>query len=178
VAHQLAKWGQKGYVHWLSNLCEQYRVRRDWLCEALERHFDLVPAKDRPELGIQGTLAYFKGTKATSTSPLFSFVCPTAGMFFWCRFYLTQHPDFAGLKADHTIEDPEETLMNKLWMQLTQAMVLLTPGAYYHPFEGQFSLKSEKGFGHFRLAFSVATGPQLLEAIQRMEGALRKSYNV
>src|SRR4051794_20991778 len=28
-------------------------------CEALERHFDLVPAKDRPELGIQGTLAYF-----------------------------------------------------------------------------------------------------------------------
>jgi hypothetical protein len=48
-------------------------------------------------------------------------------MFFWCRFYLTQHPDFAGLKADSAIDDPEETLMNKLWMQLTQAMVRLGP---------------------------------------------------
>lgn len=31
VMSHLAQWGMDGYLTWLSNLCEQYRVRRDWL---------------------------------------------------------------------------------------------------------------------------------------------------
>lgn len=174
VMHHLANWGQEGFITWLSNLCEQYRVRRDWLVEALAENFILIPATERPEMDIQGTLAYFKGSRTTGL-PLFSFVCPTAGMFFWCRFYLTAHPEFQALK-DEKVDDPEETLMTRLWMQLTEAKVLLTPGSYYHPYEGQLSLHSERGYGHLRLAFSVATKPNLSEAIARMEGALRRSW--
>ncbi len=46
-------------------------------CEALASQFDIVDASERPDLGIQGTLAYFKGTSQKEGPPLFSYVCPT-----------------------------------------------------------------------------------------------------
>ncbi len=46
-----------------------------------------------------------------------------AGMFFWCQFYLQDHPDFAAMKSDSSLSKPSESLMAKIWMQLTQANV-------------------------------------------------------
>lgn len=76
-------------------------------------------------------------------------------MFFFAKCYLTSHPSFASLKADSTISDPEEHLMQILWHLLIDAGVLIVPGSYYHPFEGLETLRGERGYGHFRFAFST-----------------------
>ncbi|KAF8993113.1 hypothetical protein BDZ89DRAFT_1150757 [Hymenopellis radicata] len=58
--------------------------------------------------------------------------------------------------------DPEAEYEKKLWLELADEKVLLTPGSYYTPWEGQ-GLRSTSAAGgqsyeiFFRLAYSMTT---------------------
>ncbi|RDW85519.1 hypothetical protein BP5796_03844 [Coleophoma crateriformis] len=165
----LSKWGIMGYVQWLSSLRDQYRIRRDWMCDAIASKFDVKPASSLDIPGAEGLVALAKGT----STPIFSFVPPTGGMFIWTRFYLNTFPAFQKLRADESCKDPELACEDALWVDLCEAKVLLIPGYYYIPWEGptKATTKSrggEAGIGHFRLAFSMSSKEEMNEALSRM----------
>ena len=80
-------------MKWMSNLRQQYRIRRDWMVDALGTSFELVHAEASDVPGAEGLVACLRRDDGSRT-PVFSFVPPTAGMFVWCRFYLGDNAIF------------------------------------------------------------------------------------
>ncbi|KAK0457665.1 PLP-dependent transferase [Desarmillaria tabescens] len=175
IAELLRSWGPgiSGYLRWLSSLIKQYEVRRDWMCDAIADAFDVEKGTDG-----EGLVAYSQGIK------LFSFVPARAGMFLWCKMYLGEHRDY--LEAKQNIregEDSEAIFETRIWKELLEEKVLLTPGSYYTPWQGK-DRKSIATSGRepdvvfFRLAFSMTTKEDVVPAIQRMAKALRLSWGI
>lgn len=153
----LSEWGIHGYLTWLANLRDQYRARRNQMCDAITRSFDVREAETTTVKGAEGLVAFAKGTD----TPIFSFVPPTGGMFIWITVYISKSTRFAKFTDDATIEDPEQAFMDELWKTLADNKVLLAPGHYYEPWQGAEKATTatrggERGIGHFRLAFSTA----------------------
>lgn len=106
-----------GYLHWLSNLRDQYTLRRNHLIDSVASSFDLRPASLVANLKAEGFVAFLKNTE----TPVFSFVPPTGGMFLWLKFYLTESPKFKSFLAE---EDPEQAFASHLFEELaTKATV-------------------------------------------------------
>lgn len=116
----LHKWGIKGYVQWLMTLKNQYQTRRNWICDAFGENFDIQPADSTKLPGSEGLVAYSKRSKST---PVFSFVPPTGGMFIWARFYFSQYPRFVELQNQKDIEDPEQIFANEIWAKMAESLV-------------------------------------------------------
>nr|XP_031859815.1 uncharacterized protein CI109_004663 [Kwoniella shandongensis]KAA5526887.1 hypothetical protein CI109_004663 [Kwoniella shandongensis] len=139
VGQLLNEWGLNGFLEWTTNLKEQYRVRRDWMLDAVSSHFDLVPAEESGVEGALGVVAFRKGSR----QPLLSYVPPVAGMFLWCNVYYSSNPSFQSLKSD----DPEQEYEEIFWKKLIEeGNVLVTPGWYYRPWMGE-EYKSTKSRG-------------------------------
>ncbi|KAK8844534.1 hypothetical protein IAR55_006381 [Kwoniella newhampshirensis] len=132
VGQLLNEWGINGFLEWTTNLKEQYRVRRDWMLDAMSSHFDLVPAEKAGVKDALGVVAFRKGNR----QPLLSFVPPLAGMFLWCDVYYSSNPSFQALTATGR-EDPESDYERTFWEKLNDANVLVTPGWYYRPWQGE-----------------------------------------
>ncbi|KAL7422505.1 Aromatic/aminoadipate aminotransferase 1 [Cryptotrichosporon argae] len=168
IGQLLEQWGVDGYLTWLTNLKEQYRVRRDWMLDAIAEHFDVVPASSTSLAGAEGLVVYPKG-QAPTGPPMLSLVPPTGGMFLWCKVYYSTNPAYTGdLNAFERV----------FWKRLTDALVLVTPGWYYAPYEGEGvrTLEAEVGVGHFRLAFSYETKPDMEEGIRRLAAAMTAEW--
>lgn len=75
LSELLDKWGIDGFLGWLSNLRDQYRVRRNQMCDAIATSFDVRPASETSVGGAEGLVAFARGTEI----PVFSFVPPTGG---------------------------------------------------------------------------------------------------
>ncbi|KAK6187986.1 hypothetical protein LQW54_013581 [Pestalotiopsis sp. IQ-011] len=179
VLELLTHWSLDGYVAWLQGLRLEYQRRRDWMVAALGSRFDLAPASAHPGLaGAQGLVASIRG----SGVPVFSFIAPTGGMFIWTKFYFGQNAKYLALKESGADDaDPEQTFANQLWAELAEERVLLTPGYYYHPWQGA-DKKSTKARGadpdtsHFRLAFSLTTKQDMELGITRMANVIERSW--
>lgn len=148
----LHTWGLNGYLSWLSQLRDQYQVRRNWIvsqmhlirttftnhflqCSSLAKSFNLVPASSTIHANkVEGLIAFPRGSNASldSTKPIFSFVPPTGGMFIWSKFYLRNSPLFVNY-ADK--EDPEAAFMDYIFDLLTEEKVLLVQGELEVHFE-------------------------------------------
>jgi len=171
----LQKWGTDGYVEWLATLRDQYQTRRNWMCNAIAKSFDVRPAEETKLKGAEGLAVYLKGSKS---KPVFTFVPPRGGMFVWARFYFAESPIFKALHGDADLVDPETTFANELWARFAENLVcwhairaviiqanwlqvLLSPGKNFKPWQGKDNAaanqNSESGIGHFRLAFSTST---------------------
>ncbi|KAL3474298.1 pyridoxal phosphate-dependent transferase [Aspergillus californicus] len=149
-------WGIDGYILWLQNLRTEYHRRRNWMIDAFAQHFTLVPASEI-EPSLQGAPEGVVAALLNST-PIFSFVPPTGGMFIWAKFYLAANPGFQVVKEDETVDDPEQIFAEKLWAEFAEELVLLTPGSYYHPWqgkdkEGTGARGAERDVTNFRFAF-------------------------
>jgi aromatic amino acid aminotransferase I len=136
-------------------------------CDSLASNFLMKPASECSVLGAQGLIAFAK-EDVEGKIPLFSFVPPTGGMFIWARFYFSSYPGFKKLQASKECADPEQKFEDELWAQLATALVLLTPGSYYEPWQGKDKTTTttrggEKGVGNFRLAYSMTTVSLLAE---------------
>lgn len=127
VLSLLQSWGQDGFVRWMQNIRLQYQERRDWMVAAFARHFEIVPAEECANLpGAQGFVGMLKTKdEAKKRVPVLSFVPPTGGMFIWTKFYLASNPGFKKLLKQGNSLDPEQTLANQLWQDLTNELVSL-----------------------------------------------------
>jgi aromatic amino acid aminotransferase I / 2-aminoadipate transaminase len=181
LAELLSSWGQDGYLKWLSNLRQQYRIRRDWMIDAINAVCDLVPAETAGVPGSDDLVACLRSPDGRV--PVFSFNPPMSGMFIWCKFHLSDNATFQQLAADPSVEDPEEAFMARLWTALANAKCLVTPGNYYTPFQGADKRTTKArgaapGVGYHRLAFSMTSKEEMEEAIVRMERVLRAEWGL
>lgn len=165
------------------------------MCNAIGNSFDVRPASETTVAGAEGLVAFAKGTEI----PVFSFVpptggecsicptrairadlCDTSGMFIWCRFYLTACPRFATYSKQ---ADPEQAFMADLWKELAENHVLLVPGGYYSPWQGEnktttFARGEEQDIGYFRLAYSMTTKEEMETGIERMTKVLMGAWGL
>ncbi|KAL8281292.1 hypothetical protein RQP46_006326 [Phenoliferia psychrophenolica] len=182
ITELVTKWGTDGYLQWLASVRDVYCVRRNWMLDAFKGAFDLVPATEAKVIGAEGLVAFKKGTGSLPNAvPMFSFVPPSGGMFVWTKHFLGSNSHFQALAADATVVDPETTFMENLWKDLAAKKVLLTPGAYYAPWQGADKATTttadrEAGVGHFRLAYSFATREEIELAVARIRAALEESW--
>ncbi|BEJ17835.1 hypothetical protein CspHIS471_0701030 [Cutaneotrichosporon sp. HIS471] len=169
----LNKWGVDGFIEWNVNLCEQYRVRRDWMLDSLAKAFDLVPAEQAGVPGAIGLVAFPKGKGGPA---ILSFVPPIGGMFIWCKAHYNTHAAWAGFQADKPDQERVRAFEEKFWIRLVEALVLVTPGWYFNPWEGGNHSLHEEGSGNFRLAYSFEPKPNVDEGIRRMADLMTKEW--
>ncbi|KAM6516315.1 hypothetical protein FALCPG4_014500 [Fusarium falciforme] len=165
------QWGIDGYLSWLQNLQYQYETRRNWLLSAFYDQFTVVSAAESPVPTAQGYVACLQG-KNGELRAVFSYVDPGAGMFVWSKFYFNSVPRFAELEGQ-SLEDPEQAFAQELWEALAAGLVLLTPGSYYHAWQGADKV-STKARGadprsaYFRFSFATPTKEQIHEGVKRL----------
>lgn len=161
VLSLLQKWGVDGYLVWLQRLQLQYQTRRDWLLDAFNACFTVLPAAKSPLPKARGLVACVE-TKNGDLRPVFSFQDPGAGMFVWSKFYFQGVPRFTEIAESGKEDDPEQAFATELWKALATELVLLTPGSYYHPWQGADKV-STKARGadpttaQFRFSFATPT---------------------
>lgn len=157
----LRNWGIDGYLTWLQNLQFQYRTRRDWLISAFYGQFTVVPAAKSPKPTAQGHVACLRSEVSGKLQPVFSFVAPQAGMFVWTKFYFDGVARFAELETQ-SLEDPEQAFAQELWQSMADELVLLTPGSYYHAWQGADKVSTaargaDPRSAYFRFSFASPT---------------------
>jgi aromatic amino acid aminotransferase I len=163
------QWGVNGYLLWLQSLQYQYKTRRDWLVSAIYDQFTVVSAAKSPLPTAQGHVACLQDKENGKLRPVFSFVDPEAGMFVWSKFYFGGVARFVELEAQ-SIEDPEQAFAQELWEAMVAELVLLTPGSYYHAWQGP-DKASTKARGadprsaFFRLSFATPTVSSTMIAV-------------
>lgn len=163
VLSLLTSWTTSGYITWLQNLRLEYQKRRDWMLAAIRKNFSLVPASDFPELHAEGLVAAIDEDGGSSQGiPIFSFIPPTGGMFIWTKFYFGQNSAYLAIKDGQKESDHEQAFANRLWAELAEERVLLTPGYYYHPWQGAEKTSTaaraaDADTSHFRLTFAMTT---------------------
>jgi aromatic amino acid aminotransferase I len=116
----LQKWGTDGYVEWLATLRDQYQTRRNWMCDAIAKSFDVRPVEKTELKGAEGLAVYLKGSES---KPVFTFAPPMGGMFVWARFYFAESPRFKELQGNTDIVDPENAFANELWERFAENLV-------------------------------------------------------
>lgn len=161
VLSLLRRWGVDGYLTWLQTLQYQYQTRRNWLLDAFHANFAILPATESPVPDSQGLVACLKNNSVAKLQPVFSFVDPGAGMFVWCRFYFDGVKRYSEIR-DQSPEDPEQVFAGELWQAWATELVLLTPGSYYHPWQGADKATTkargaDPGTAHFRVSFATPT---------------------
>jgi aromatic amino acid aminotransferase I len=167
VTSLLDRWGTDGYFNWLQQLRGQYERRRNWLLDAFHEQFTVLPAVESPLPSAQGLVVCLRAAKSSGGAlwPVFSFIDPSAGMFVWTKFYFHGVPRFHELEGHardehNNVEDPEQAFAHELWSELAAELVLLTPGAYYHPWQGPEKVTTKDRGAEARTAafrFSFAT---------------------
>lgn len=185
----LNTWGWDGYVRWLRGIKANYRMRRDWMVDALADTFHLEfdgetrnpLVHDIPNLG-RAVTAYAlpdanspagrwdekRGvTTFQAGKPLVSFIPPSAGMFIFLGVHVDQHPEFNSLGENAT-----EILMDKLWRHLAEHFVLFAPGFAFDA-HGPHNIGG-KGMGFFRISYSIITYEQTRQAMETFAKVLKK----
>ncbi|KEZ46544.1 hypothetical protein SAPIO_CDS0338 [Scedosporium apiospermum] len=166
------QWGDDGYLTWLQKLQFQYKTRRDWLISAFYDQFTVVPAAESPVPTAQGYVACLEDKRSAKLLAIFSFTDPEAGMFVWSKFYFDDVPRFIELEGQ-ALEDPEQAFAQELWEAMISERVLLTPGSYYHAWQGPDKM-STKARGadprsaYFRFSFATPTREQIYEGVKRV----------
>jgi aromatic amino acid aminotransferase I len=131
--------------------------------EAFHSNFVVLPAAESPLPSAQGLVVCLpKQGDMGELRPVFSFVDPSAGMFVWSKFYLGGVERFAELEGQSDVQDPEQAFAHELWMEMIEEKVLLTPGSYYHPWQGEEKVSTkargaEPGVATFRFSFATPT---------------------
>lgn len=181
LSNMLHSWGTSGYLQWLAQLRNQYRARRDWLCNSIADNFLLESAKSArgSPADAEGLVAFHSASRKV---PIFSFVPPTGGMFVWARFYLASSPRYQRTSTLNSCVDPEKVFQDELWLAMADARVLLTPGSYYTPWQGKDKVTTEergaqKDIIHFRLSFSMTTKEEMKLGVSRMATVLHKVWD-
>jgi aromatic amino acid aminotransferase I len=98
----------------------------------------------------------------------------TAGMFIFLAVHISSHPDYDSLVQKG--EDATRVLMEKLWLELAEHLVLFAPGWGFDA-GGEHAIGGD-GLGYFRLSFSIATYEETRTGIDRFAKVLNKFYRL
>ncbi|BEJ18212.1 hypothetical protein CspHIS471_0704890 [Cutaneotrichosporon sp. HIS471] len=183
----LNHWGWDGYVRWLRGIKANYRMKRDWMLDALADSFHLESDSNglnplvistpfgrrftgyaRPNpTSAEGRWDEKRGLTGAHGKPLISYLPPSAGMFVFLGVHLSGHPEYAALGDDAT-----RILAERLWRVLAKHHVLFAPGWAFDP-EGPHNIGGE-GMGYFRLSFSIVTYEETRDAMEVFAKVLGK----
>ncbi|WWC89986.1 uncharacterized protein L201_004916 [Kwoniella dendrophila CBS 6074] len=177
----LQKWGFEGYIRWLRGVKATYNMRKTWMCDAFEDVFHLEFDQNKslfPD-GSKTITCYSKTPKnkwdekkGLHGPALVTFTPPTAGMFVFLGVHISEHPDYD--KLTRKGEDATHVLVQKLWTELADNLVLFAPGWYFDG-GGEHAIGG-KGYGYFRLSFSIATYEETYKAIRTFSQVLEKFF--
>lgn len=146
------------------------------MLNALCNNFDLVPAEEAGVEGAIGLVAFPKG-QGKAGPAIISFVPPVGGMFIWCKAHYSTHPSWSTFHTDKKDALRVRIFEEAFWVRLVEALVLVTPGWYFSPWEGEgVHSIHEDGTGHFRLAFSYETKANVEEGIRRLAATMTKEW--
>jgi DNA-binding transcriptional MocR family regulator len=104
-----------------------------------------------------------------TTTTLFSFVRPAAGMFVWIRMQYSTHPLATII--------PGSRLASALWIYLTTKpyLVLVSPGQIFSPTP---EIAEESGWSFFRLCFAAIPKDQLKDISERFVSGVRAFWEI
>uniref|UniRef100_D8Q4E7 Aminotransferase class I/classII large domain-containing protein n=1 Tax=Schizophyllum commune (strain H4-8 / FGSC 9210) TaxID=578458 RepID=D8Q4E7_SCHCM len=114
------------------------------------------------------------------TQRLFRFVPPSSGMFLWIDVDLRAHPAWDRISAPDTLGLPgEEVWATAFWRKLLDARILLAPGTYNKPWqgEGRSAMANVPGHAFFRLTYSSTPQEEMDEGIRRMAQVFRENWS-
>ncbi|TDZ99660.1 Aromatic amino acid aminotransferase [Colletotrichum sidae] len=132
------------------------------------------PQTSPPLPHAQGLVACVESSQAGGElRPVFSFVDPGAGMFVWYKFYFDGVERFAEIEGGGDGHDPEQDFADELWEAWARESVLLTPGSYYHTWQGPEKMTTrargaEARTAHFRFSFATPTRDQIDVGVERL----------
>ncbi|PYH79469.1 PLP-dependent transferase [Aspergillus uvarum CBS 121591] len=177
VLSLLQTWGLDGYQTWLQSLRDEYQARRDWMIRAFQHEFTLVSGSQHSELDVADSTL----VAVLDAVPIFSFVPPTGGMFIWAQFHLHANPTFRKMRDDQSLEDSEDCFAEHFWE--IPSKVLLTPGSYYHPWQGEGKVTTQARGAKptvtkFRFSFSMTTREEMERGIARLAKVVRASWEL
>ncbi|WVQ70021.1 uncharacterized protein L199_008245 [Kwoniella botswanensis] len=184
----LQKWGFEGYIRWLRGVKATYNMRKTWMCDAFEDTFHLEFDQTNNSIvrglfpeGTKTITCYSKQPrnkwdekKGLHGPALVTFTPPTAGMFVFLGVHVSEHPDYQDLLRKG--EDATHVLVQKLWTELADNLVLFAPGWYFDA-GGEHAIGG-KGYGYFRLSFSIATYEETYKAIKTFSKVLDKFFGL
>ncbi|KAF7301640.1 Aminotran-1-2 domain-containing protein [Mycena indigotica] len=175
VASTLIQWGEAGYMRWLKGLRVQYTLRRDFLVDCFANEFQLITTSGTDMwAGCQvfngsvkpKSTTHFFNEKVPLSTPIFSFVPPTSGMFVWLKVHFTEHPAYSTLGV--------KELETKLFIEFAEAGLLIGPGAMFNPTNEWSNVTS----GHYRVSFSNGENEELKKAVDIFGKVLRRFMEV
>ncbi|WVW83022.1 hypothetical protein I302_105038 [Kwoniella bestiolae CBS 10118] len=181
----LQKWGFEGYIRWLRGVKATYNMRKTWMCDAFydtfHLEFDQLKTQGLFPEGTKTITCYSKQPrnkwdekKGLHGPALVTFTPPTAGMFVFLGVHVSEHPDYDDLTRKG--EDATHVLVQKLWTELADNLVLFAPGWYFDA-GGEHAIGG-KGYGYFRLSFSIATYEETYKAIKTFSQVLDKFFRI
>lgn len=127
----LRQWTVDGYLQWLQTLRSQYRMRRDWLVNAIAANFELIDETESSNALTRRYTACVKDNNGES-KVVFRFVDPTAGMFLWATFLLPTVSRFVEIEEYGASHDAEQTFASELWEALCRELVSQTTLFLFH----------------------------------------------
>ncbi|WWC69406.1 uncharacterized protein I206_103345 [Kwoniella pini CBS 10737] len=181
----IQKWGFDGYIRWLRGVKATYNMRKTWICDAFQDTFhlewDQAHVQDLFPNGSKTITCYSKQPKnkwdekkGLNGPGLVTFTPPTAGMFVFLGVHISEHPDYVELTRKG--EDATHVLVQRLWTQLADNLVLFAPGWYFDG-GGEHAIGG-KGYGYFRLSFSIATYEETYRAVETFAKVLDKFFKL
>ena len=213
-------WEIDGWVRWLEGLRGNYERRMQTMCRIFDEGAHLVKQGRRPSLeshlanldldanASSSPTALVKEDslddsdwRVVTTTPLYHFSWPKAGMFIWLRMDFTSHP-LASKKPFYTsnthrpsrIPHPlspsnhiysywqrrtlsHPTLAKALWVFLTQKpyLVLISPGAM---FSASPQIAETTGWAFFRICFAAVDEEEVEDMARRFVAGVHKFWEV
>jgi aromatic amino acid aminotransferase I len=95
-------------------------------------------------------------------------------MFIFLAVHISDHPDYEALLQKG--EDATRVLMERLWTELAENLVLFAPGWGFDA-GGEHAIGGE-GVGYFRLSYSIITYEQTRQGIEKFAKVLNKFYRL
>ncbi|WVR05212.1 hypothetical protein IAU60_002224 [Kwoniella sp. DSM 27419] len=165
----LQQWGFEGYIRWLRGIKATYNMRKTWICDAFEDVFHIESSQIATlfPTGTQALTCYSKTPKNRWDEK-------RAGMFIFLGVHVGEHPDYADLVRKG--EDATHVLVQKLWTELADNLVLFAPGWYFDA-GGEHAIGGE-GYGYFRLSFSIATYDETYRAVGTFAKVLHRFFRL
>ncbi|KAL1724222.1 pyridoxal phosphate-dependent transferase [Schizophyllum commune] len=138
--------------------------------------------------GQDGCIRWLAGISETYTvrrnwmrsQRLFRFVPPSSGMFLWIDVDLRTRPAWERISAADTLGLPgEEVWATAFWRKLLDARILLAPGTYNKPWqgEGRSAMANVPGHAFFRLTYSSTPQEEMDEGIRRMAQVFQEDWS-
>ena len=95
-------------------------------------------------------------------------------MFIFLAVHMSSHPDYQALLAKG--EDATQVLLDKLWRELAENLVLFAPAASFDA-HGVHNIGGQ-GVGYFRLSYSIASYEETNKAVETFEKVLVKFFRL